>query len=123
MTENTTPAMIDCKVNLTKVNEMKFFLAAVVKIIKLNYPHYSPDYYFHIYKYYPSKFCCCPGVMMAINNVIKPPMFTAEAKIVSKSQPDDDWRGSVSVSRAREHWPGRLKHLPCNEVLLGDQVC
>ena len=112
MTENTTPAMIGCKVNLTKVNEMKFFLAAVVKIIKLNYPHYSPDYYFHIYKYYPSKFCCCPGVMMAINNVIKPPMFTAEAKTYSKSHSDSQQWGAGSV-----------QHLPCNEILLGDQVC
>lgn len=60
---------------------------------------------------------------MAINNVIKPPMFTAEAKIVSKSQPNNDWGGGVGVSRARQPSAGRLKHLPCNEVLLGDQVC
>ena len=41
--------------------------------------------------------------MMALNNVIKPPMFTAEAKIVSKPHSDDGWGGGVGVSRAREH--------------------
>ena len=45
-----------------------------------------------------ASFVCCPGVMMAINNVIKPPMFTAEAKIVSKSHSDDDRGGGVGVS-------------------------
>ena len=41
--------------------------------------------------------------MMALNNVIKPPMFTAEAKIVSKPHSDDGWGGGVGVPRAREH--------------------
>ena len=120
MTENPTPTKIDCKV--TKVNESLFASRGENNSVELSLiiPRTIISIFTNITV---SKFCCCPGVMMAINNVIKPPMFTAEAKIVSKSQPEDDWGGGVSVSRARKHWPGRLKHLPCNEVLLGDQVC
>ena len=66
--------------------------------------------------------------MMVINNVIKPPMFTAQTETHSKSHSDHQ-TGAADWSWRCEHWggqwsvQGRVQHLPCNEVLLGDQVC
>ena len=97
------------KVNLYMYNLYKTKISSISSIL-----HYSPDYHFRIYKYYCGKFDCCPEVMMAINNVIKPPMFTAEAKTDSKSHPGSQEWGARA---------GRVQHLPCNEILLGDQVC